>query len=174
MTIPDTNSTCNNRRDVSTVRATDAPGKTRSRQTEVAPTITIFAMPKPFGRDTDLIQRNAIKSWLKLEPKVDVLLIGDEAGIAETAEQLGARHAGGIEFNQQGTPLVSSAFEIARRETVSPYLCYCNSDVILLNDFVRAIELLAAEKAFEQFVAFGQRTDLQVDQEINFDHADSD
>lgn len=132
--------------------------------------ITIFAIPKPFGRDTDLIQRNAIKSWSRLRPQVDVLLIGDETGIAEMAAQLGVRHAGGLDFNEHGTPLINSAFEIAHRESDAPFLCYCNSDVILMKDFFRAIELLAADEAFEQFIAFGQRTDLKVEHDINFDH----
>lgn len=133
------------------------------------PLVTIFALPKPFGSKTDLIQRNAINSWARLRPEVEVLLIGDEAGIAETARELGVRHADGVETNEHGTPLVSSAFEIAGRETNSPYLAYCNCDVILLKDFVRAIELLAMNQTFEQFVAFGQRTDLRVERAICFD-----
>lgn len=132
------------------------------------PLITIFTMPKPFGRDTDLIQRNAIASWARLQPDVEVLLIGDEEGIAEAAAELGVRHAGGVEFNEQGTPLVSSAFSIAHRESNAPFLAYCNCDVILLKDFVRTIEILIADATHEKFVAFGQRTDLKVDHEIDF------
>jgi len=136
--------------------------------------LTIFAMPKPFGQsaNTDRIQRNAIKSWLKLGPKVEVLLIGDEQGIAETATELGARHAGGVEFNKLGTPLVSSAFEIAKRETQSPILAYCNSDVILLKDFFNSAELLSENPELKKFVAFGRRTDLAVEREIDFEKAD--
>jgi hypothetical protein len=136
---------------------------------ESTPLITIFALPKPFGHDTDLIQRNAINSWVRLQPEVDVLLIGDEVGIAETAIELGVRHAGGIEFNEQGTPLVSSAFEIAHRNSNSPFLAYCNCDVILMKDFARTVELLAQTPKFAQFIAFGQRTDLKVDRNIDFD-----
>ena len=142
-----------------------------------APLITIFSMPKPFGNpgqgessdqsNTDLIQRNAIRSWVSL-PNVEVILVGDEYGIAETAQELGARHFGNVEFNEQGTPLVSSAFEIAHRESNSPYLVYCNADVILLEDFVKAIETIH-KSDLKQFVAFGRRTDLVIDKEIEFD-----
>ncbi|MDG1875586.1 MAG: hypothetical protein P8J27_16870 [Mariniblastus sp.] len=135
-----------------------------------APLVTLFALPKPFGVETDLIQKNAIKSWTQLSPHVEVLLIGDEDGIAETATEFGARHSNQLEFNSHGTPLVSSAFEIAHRETNSPFLVYCNSDVILMKDFVRAIELLAAHESFEKFVAFGQRTNLKVDHPIDFEN----
>jgi len=126
------------------------------------PLITIFAIPKPFDTSTDQIQRNAINSWSRLGSDVDVLLLGDEAGIAETSAELNVRHFGGLKFNQHGTPLVSSAFEIA-------HLVYCNCDVILMPDFVDAIKVLAAEQSCDRLVAFGRRTDLKVQHEIDFD-----
>ena len=153
---------------VSTTSTAANPLPTQRATNIASPLVTIFALPKPFGGKTDWIQRNAINSWARLHPGVEVLLIGDDAGIAETANELGVRHAGGVETNEHGTPLVNSAFEIAQRETNTPFLAYCNCDVILLKDFVRAIELLAINP-IDQFVAFGQRTDLQVDRAICFD-----
>ena len=133
------------------------------------PLITIFAIPKPFDTSTDQIQRNAINSWSRLGPEVEVLLIGDETGIAETAAELDVDHSSGLKFNQHGTPLVSSAFEIAHRETQSPFLVYCNCDVILMPDFVDAVKLLATQQRHTRLVAFGRRTDLKVSTEIDFD-----
>ena len=141
----------------------------REQDSTEIPLITIFAIPKPFDSGTDQIQRNAINSWSRLGSDVDVLLIGDETGISQTAAELDVRHAGGLKFNQHGTPLVSSAFEIAHCETRSPFLVYCNCDLILMPDFVDAIKLLATEQKFPQLVAFGRRTDLKVLQEIDFD-----
>ena len=47
--------------------------------------LTLFSAPKPF---TDphiaLIQRNAIRSWTLL-PDVEVILLGEETGLAEAA-----------------------------------------------------------------------------------------
>lgn len=169
MTQEDSNFT-DSRPAVSTqATSTCAPPAAATTRLPSTPLITVFALPKPFSRDTDLIQHNAIKSWIRLRPAVDVLLIGDDDGIAETARELGVRHAGGVQFNEHGTPLVSSAFEIAHRETTSPFLAYCNCDVILMKDFSRAVELLAQNPTFDQFIAFGQRTDLKVDQIIEFD-----
>ncbi len=150
-------------------------GATRRSNSESSPKsispITIFAVPKPFESSNDpsvdLIQRNAIRSWAALSPQVDVLLIGDEPGIEEAAAELGVRHAGGMKSNSSGTPLISSAFEIAHEQTSSPILVYCNSDVILLNDFVAAINRIQAAE-FDDFVAFGRRIDLSVEYEIDF------
>ena len=135
------------------------------------PAVTIFALPKPFGGKTDLIQRNAIQSWARLKPDVEVLLLGDEAGIKETAEELGVRHASGLKSNEHGTPLLNSAFQLAHQESTTDYLAYCNCDVILTRDFPNSIKRLADEAHFGQFVAFGQRTDLNVDRAIDFDQS---
>ena len=54
--------------------------------------LTIFTAPKPFTNPhIDLIQRNAIRSWVALGPEVEVLLIGEEEGLAEAARELGVR-----------------------------------------------------------------------------------
>ena len=45
------------------------------------PLITIFTAPKPFTNPhIDLIQRNAIQSWLHLGDDVNVVMIGNEPG----------------------------------------------------------------------------------------------
>ena len=135
------------------------------------PKITIFALPKPFGEKTDLIQRNAIQSWACLKPDVDVLLLGDEPGIKETAQELGVRHASGLRCNDHGTPLLDSAFQLAHQESTTNYLAYCNCDVILTKDFCESIHQLDNEAHFCQFIAFGQRTDLNVDRAIDFEQS---
>lgn len=134
------------------------------------PRITLFTVPKPFGNDphTDLIQRNAIRSWLQLAPAIEVVLLGDEEGIADVAAELGAVHLPGLQYNDRGTPIVSSAFKLVRESSTRPLLAYCNSDVILLNDFVQGIELVLRTGEFENFLAFGRRTDLKIDREIDF------
>ncbi len=101
------------------------------------PLLTIFTAPKPF---TDphiaTIQRNAIQSWLHLGPDVEVLLVGDEPGMDEAADQYGVKQLPDVRRNESGTPLVSSIFDLARRESRTPLLTYVNADVLLLPAFV--------------------------------------
>jgi hypothetical protein len=133
------------------------------------PPITLFAIPKAFSGHFDLIQRNAINSWIRLRPYADVLLMGDDDGTADAARELGVRHLPGIEVNEFGTPLVSSAFEMAQSASSSPILVYCNCDVIFLSDFIAAIEKLVNDPKMSSFVAFGRRTEVRVPGPINFD-----
>jgi len=52
--------------------------------------LTIFSAPKPFS-DPHIatIQRNAIRSWRELGAEVDVILVGEEPGLAEAAREHG-------------------------------------------------------------------------------------
>ena len=131
--------------------------------------ITIFALPKAFVGDADRIQTNAFRSWMQLSPAVDVLLIGDDEGIAEFAAQNNIAHVGQIDRNSKSTPLVSTAFSLAHQVSTSSILVYCNSDVILDNGFVQAMEALSNQNQFEKWLAIGQRTDVEIDRQLDFD-----
>ncbi len=129
--------------------------------------LTLFTAPKPF---TDphirIIQRNTLKNWLALGDAVDVIVIGDEPGIAETCKELGIRHIPDVRCNDLGTPLISSIFGLAREKSSSPYLVYSNADILFLPDLVHTVRAL--EKVKDRFLAIGQRWDLDVDSPIDF------
>lgn len=130
------------------------------------PDLAIFTAPKPF---TDphirTIQRNAIQSWLRL-PDVQVILVGEEDGLAETAAEFGLLHLPDVRRNQHGTPLVSSIFQLAREAAEAPLLAYVNADILLLPDFTEAARRAAAR--VENFLLVGQRWDLDVTEPLDF------
>ena len=129
--------------------------------------ITLFTAPKPFTNPhIALIQRNALRSWQALGPEVEVVLIGQEEGLADAAAELGFAHRSDVARNALGTPLVSAIFELGRSFSQSPLLAYVNADIILLSDFVQAARAVSA--ACERFLIVGQRWDLEVTKELSF------
>lgn len=131
------------------------------------PFLTIFTAPKPFiDPHISIIQKNAIRSWQNIGKDVDVLLIGDEEGMAEAAFDLGVRHLPDVECNQMGTPLVSSIFDLARVNTPAPVLAYINADILVMSDFVEVAKLVASQ--VKDFLIIGQRWDLDVCCELDF------
>jgi len=138
------------------------------------PRATIFTLPKPFTGDAHQIQRNAIGSWAILGSEVEVILIGDESGIAETANQLGVGHLTDVECNALGTPLISSAFSCAAEHAQSDILIYCNADVILDRSFIDSVMAVAnAPTVGDSFLAIGRRTDVAVDRLIDWSQAET-
>lgn len=133
------------------------------------PTIAIFTLPKPFD-DPHIacIQRNAIASWQALGENVEVILIGDETGIAEAADELGTIHVSHVQRNEHGTPLVSDAFKIALENTEAKVLVFCNADVILLHDFKHALADIMLGDQRDEFLAIGRRTNLSLRHSVDF------
>lgn len=128
--------------------------------------ITLFTAPKPFSDPRiGLIQRNAVRSWVRLSD-VEVLLMGDEEGLREAAAEFKVRHIRDILRNESGTPLVSSMVRAARENSASELLCIINSDIILMADYVEGARRVRALK--DRFVLLGRRWDLPVDAPIEF------
>ncbi|HMP79871.1 MAG TPA: hypothetical protein PKD54_10495 [Pirellulaceae bacterium] len=114
-----------------------------------------------------MIQRNAILSWKQLAPDVDVILMGDDPGVAEFAAEHQLIHVPNLRRSAQGTPLLSDAFSQVQQVTDAPVLVYCNCDVMLLRDLMLAVELIRTDRRFETFLAFGRREDLRLDCSID-------
>jgi len=130
------------------------------------PLITLFSAPKPF---TDphiaMIQRNAIRSWILL-PYVEVILLGEETGLAEAANELGVKHIPNVARNEAGVPLISSMFQLACENSTSDLLCIINADMILMPDFVEAAKRVKSQRS--NFILLSQRWDLDVTQLLDF------
>jgi hypothetical protein len=143
--------------------------------------ITLFSAPKPFTNPhIAMIQRNAIHSWTLL-PDVEIILLGEETGLAEAARGLGVKHLPNVERNASGTPLISSMFQLARENSRSDLLCIVNADMILMSDFVEAARqvlnlesdsLLSVTQqqaaGLQNFVLLSQRWDYDITAPIDF------
>jgi hypothetical protein len=131
--------------------------------------LTIFSLPKPFKGHIGIIQRNAIQSWLHLQPKPEIILLGNDEGTAEVAAEFGLKHIPEIEKNEFGTPLVNSIFQAAQKNSSTRFLCYINADIILLSDFSTAFE--SAKKQFPEgmFLLTGMRWNVNLNDPIDFD-----
>jgi hypothetical protein len=134
--------------------------------------LTLFSTPKPFRGHIGVIQRNALKSWKLLHPDAEVILFGNEEGAEEACRDLGLRYEPDVERSPLGTvradSLFSRAQEIARHEL----LCYANCDIVLTQDFLRALDRLLAWRA--TFLMVGRRWDTDIAEPIDFSVPDWD
>ena len=129
--------------------------------------LTVFSLPKPFRGHINVIQRNAITSWTRFSPRPEIILFGNEEGTAEIARELGLRHVPDVRCNDYGTPLLNDMFEKAQNLATCSTLCYVNADILLLSDFMKAVEQVASWR--DRFLMVGRRTNLDLDQVLDFD-----
>ncbi len=132
--------------------------------------ITIFTIPKSFTNPhINIIQRNAIKSWVLLQPACEIILVGNDDGVAEIAREFGVRQIPNVECNKFDTPLLNSAFDLVRKVSQNDILAYVNSDIILFDDFIDSLKYLP-----KKFLVVGQKWDLNITKFIDFNNSNWD
>lgn len=130
--------------------------------------VTLFSIPKPFRGHIGTIQRNAIRSWTLLRSTPEILLLGDDLGTSEVAREIGAKHISHIARNEFGTPLLSDVFSNAEQSATNDVLCFVNSDIILANDLLDAVDRIN----LRPFLMIGQRWDLDMEGAYDFTNPD--
>jgi len=121
--------------------------------------LTIFATAKPFHGHTGVIQRNAIASWTLLRPRPEIILFGNEPGTADLCREFGLRHVPELACTELGAPLLSDLFEKAQRIAAHDILCYVNSDIMLMGNFLEALRKVS--QAHKRFLMVGRRWTFQ-------------
>lgn len=132
--------------------------------------LTIFSTAKPFAEHIGVVQRNALKSWKRLHPDVEVILFGNDDGVAEVCAELGLRHEPQVERNEFGTKRIDDIFRRAQLLARHEVLCYCNCDILLMRDFREAVERVAA--GHRTFLMVGRRWDVDITTPIQFERTD--
>ena len=131
--------------------------------------LTLFAAPKPFAGHIGVIQHNALRSWMSLHRDVEIIVFGDEPGIAEACRELKLRHEPHLPRNEFGTPLVSHLFARAQSIARHDLLCYSNCDILLPGTLLALLAI--ASSRFQQFLLAGRRWDLDVTEPLDFSKA---
>jgi hypothetical protein len=129
--------------------------------------ITFFSTPKPFVGHIDVIQRNAILSWKRLHPAAEIILIGDDHGAGEICRELGLVHIEGVDRNQFGTKYLAGIYDKAQEIARYDLLCHVNCDIVFMEDFRIAVNLVSQEQ--EKFLLAGRRWDVDLQDALNFE-----
>jgi hypothetical protein len=129
--------------------------------------LTFFSTPKPFVGHINVIQRNALRSWQQVHPDVEILLFGDDSGAAEVSRELGIRHVPHVRKNRYGTNYVASIYDQAQELARHDLMCYVNCDILMLDDFLRAVERVSSMS--EPFLMAGRRWDVEIREPLAFE-----
>ena len=132
--------------------------------------LTFFTTAKPFRGHDGIIQRNALTSWKRLHPEVDVILFGADEGTAEISRELGFQHIPDSGRSPQGLNRVDSMFQSAQRISRHDLLCYSNCDIVLTHDFLGAVRRVNAWRS--AFLMVGRRWDTDIRDLLDFGTGD--
>eukprot|EP00164_Ancoracysta_twista_P004766 GFYU01006452.1.p1 GENE.GFYU01006452.1~~GFYU01006452.1.p1 ORF type:complete len:604 (+),score=39.01 GFYU01006452.1:32-1843(+) len=134
------------------------------------PWISIYSFPKPFKSPYDVTQTNAIMSWYHIKPRPEIILIGDEVGVAEFAAKHGLKHikeAPGVAPDVK-IPLLSEVVRLGEKLATADYAIYINADIMLPQTIYPTV--MACQRLFKgkPFMVTGVRFNLLVQQIVDF------
>jgi len=129
-------------------------------------TLSIFAIPKRFDGHFGLIQRNAVRSWSRLQPRPDIVLLGSDDGTAEMAAEVGATHVADVASSPSGAPLLSDVFAKGQHHAQAGTVCFVNADIMLTPAWLATVERVQRWRT--QFLMVGRRSNLDVVDAIDF------
>jgi hypothetical protein len=127
--------------------------------------LTLFSVPKEFSGQAAIAQDNAIASWARL-PDCELILFGDDPGVADAARRHGARHVDGVQRNHHGTPILSDVFSRADAMASKPILCFVNADIILFDDLIAATRIACAKR--QDFLMVSSRFNCRIAEPLRF------
>lgn len=127
---------------------------------------TLFSTPKAFSGHAGIIQDNALQSWRRLGQGIEIILFGDDPGVAEAAVRHGVGHVAEMARTAEGAPMVRGVFNEADRRARHPLLCYVNADMILMDEFIKAVRAAASQR--QKFLLVSSRFNLDIEQPLDF------
>ena len=128
--------------------------------------ITFFSVPKAFKGHIGVIQTNAIESWLQLKPSPEIILLGNDEGVAEVSQKYGLRHIPDLKYHPQWkAPLLDNIIETAKKVASCENLCFIHTDIILFQDFLTAFQLVS--NRFEKYLMVSSRWNMNIDKRVN-------
>jgi hypothetical protein len=135
--------------------------------------LTIFSNPRPFKGEFDVLQRNAIRSWLKLGPQCEIILFEDEEKTtSKVAGELAVKCITDVRCDEFGTPLLDDVFSKVKAIAKNDIIVQVNSDIILFDDFLIGVELVKKIIGEKPFFMSGQRWNLKIENPILFNESD--
>jgi hypothetical protein len=127
--------------------------------------LCLFSIPKPLVGPAERLQRNAFESWRRLGPDIQVVLLGDEPGVAEVAREFGFLHWPHLTRTTRGTPLLSDAWSAVRNLSSARQFLYTNADILFDDSIVQAAANLDAWST-NRYLAIGQRIESDLTDDI--------
>ncbi len=127
--------------------------------------ITILTSFKPFRGNDAVRQRNALTSWRRLDPELEIIAFGKSEGLNSVADEWGVKHVGDIPCFEGRLPRIDAVLAYGQRHGRHDVQVYLNGDIILCPGFLKVVNTIP----FPKWLLIGQRLDIEVDEELQFE-----
>lgn len=122
--------------------------------------LTLYSTFRPFYTEhTTVHQRDAIRSWLLLKPKPQILIVGEDDSTKSVCEEFDLEIIES-EFSEYGTPFLEPMMRNAEKHAKHDIMLLVSGDIVLYQETMIAAEALP--KQLDMFCACIEKTDCRV------------
>ena len=133
-------------------------------------TITIFSTLKPpINKHILLIQKNAITSWLKLQPMPEIIIYNKKSELNNLKLPNFLKIIENFKCNDEDLPYVNDMFFHVQSIASNNVLLYINADMLLSQNLITTLNIVL--KHFDHFLVIGRRWDMDIASEIDFENS---
>ena len=130
--------------------------------------LTLYTWPKSFADDhIARIQRNAVRSWLLLDPKPCILVFGDEPGVKEYCDEFGLTRVSEAMEVIDGTVRIRDMAVVAETLSATRFYCFINADIILTNSLIQALPAISS--TFERFLLGASPWNVNITEDLRYE-----
>jgi hypothetical protein len=130
--------------------------------------LSILSSPKNFNGYIGEIQENAIRSWKRVHPGVEICLYGNSSGADEICAKYGLQHVEFVACSPTGAPYFDALARHADAHARYDRHLFINGDILLPPDFCEKVRVVDWAK----YLVVGQRIDLH--EGVRFDAGTGD
>jgi hypothetical protein len=129
--------------------------------------MTFITTCKPFEGHFNIIQLNAIRSWLRFCPPCEVIILGRTKGVEKIVKEYRLGYIPDVPINNYGTPLIDGLIKIGSQNASYEIICLINSDIILLDVNWKLLYTLTT--TLRRYLITARRIDLEVRDLLQYD-----
>jgi hypothetical protein len=128
--------------------------------------LTIYSTLKNFTNEhTRIVQTNAVKSWLKLEPTPEVFIMGGDESVKSFCEELNITHVD-VKQSEYGVPYLNDMMYKIEDLASNDFLLLVSGDIILFQETIAALNI--AKNRLANFCLCSIKQESSVDSLIEF------
>ncbi len=129
--------------------------------------MTFITTCKPFEGHFNIIQLNAIRSWLRFCPPCEVIILGKTKGVEKIVKEYRLGYIPDVPINNYGTPLLDGLVKIGSQNASYDTICLINSDIILLD--INLSQLFSLTTTLRRYLITARRIDLEIRDLLYYD-----
>lgn len=131
--------------------------------------LTIYSTLRSFDDPrANIMQHNAIKSWLYLDPKPEIIIMGAGKGVARFCNQYNLKNVS-VEKNEFQVPYLDDMMRKAENIAENDYLLLVSGDIILFQETMNALNAVKDRLSMFCMTAIKRETNLNELLDFNSD-----